>query len=613
MTRDTSVRRVCVVGSGVAGLSAALELASRGVAVDLLSARPASHAGGALFRDGIAAALAEGDAKDSPTAHASDMAAAAVGSAVMPVLRHMAEDAPIIVALLERMGVPFDRTPEGMLAVHRAPGSSIARSVAAGSVTGHHVIIALDEQLRRLEREPVRDARGASVPGETLVRRLIPFELVGLVRDDAGVTVGIVAQDLRSMTMAAFPYDAVLLATGGYAGLFADSGASRAALGSGIAVAIAEGAVLTDIDSVFSYPLGIAGPSKIAALPDSLRGQRARIFNAKEGTPAVDIAALPERERAYITPVADLESPPPAVEVVAAIAKARAKHGAVYLDLSHKKSDQALTARYADIAALCERWTGKGLFDGPIPIRPVVGRTLGGLFVDGEVGADDKLRAASARSQATSIPGLYAAGGAASSPFGTKAAACDLLLGDLHGGRLAAEGVVAYRLAMTKSAVDLPKSLFDGAQKRCEEAYEKLLARAEAKSKDEPETARGIQAELATLLGALAPSRDPELLAEAVAAVDALEARAKRAPSADTASHENREAPFLRALTGGLVIAKAAIASAVARKEGDASRRIFMRVRDGAAEAIDSVTYVAAGKSVTVHDGAAGEGRANDG
>jgi succinate dehydrogenase / fumarate reductase flavoprotein subunit len=610
MTREsTSLRRVCVVGTGVAGLAGALELATRGVAVDIISCAPPSRSGSALFRDGIAAALSEGDAKDSPAVHAADMALATNTKAALPVLRDMAEQAPAIVALLERMGVPFDRTPEGLLAAHPAPGSSLARSVGAGSVTGHHVVLALDEQLRRLERDLVRDARGAAIAGEPLVRRLIPFELVGLVRDDAGVVVGVVAQDLRSMTVAAFPYDAVLLATGGYEGLFADSAGPRSALGSGIAIALAEGAVLADADSTFCHPLAIAGPSKLAALPDSLRAQRARIFAAKVSAPGVDVASLPERERVYITALADLASPPAAALAVRAIADAQAKHGTVYLDLSHKKSDRALCARYADIASLCERWTAKGLFDGPLPIRPAVARTLGGLFVDHEVGADGALLASSVRSQATSIPGLYAAGGAASAPFMASAPASDLLLSDLYGGRLAAEGVIAYRSAMAKSAFDLPKSLFDGAQKREDDAYAALLDRSDENTED----ARVIHAELRALLSKLAPHRDAAAVDEVASAIETLEDRASRAKSADMASYANLEVPFMRRLVRALSLAKATLASDQARAGDEHSRRVFTRLREGAVEVVRTVEYAAAGKAVSVSDRVSSGEAASDG
>lgn len=602
MTREsTSLRRVCVVGSGVAGLAGALELATRGVAVDIISCAPPSRSASVLFRDGIGAALSEGDAKDSAAVHASDMAVAANTSAALPVLRHMAAEAPTIVALLERMGVPFDRTPEGLLAAHATPGSSFARSVGAGSVTGHHVLLALDEQLRRMERELVRDARGAAIAGEPLVRRLVPFELVGLVRDDAGVVVGVVAQDLRSMTVAAFPYDAVLLASGGYEGLFADSAGSRSSLGGGIAVALVEGAVLADADATFSHPLAIAGRSKLVALPDALRAQRARIFAAKATAASVDIAALPERERVYVTPLADLASPPGAAIAVKAIAEAQAKHGTVYLDLSHKKSDRALCARFADVASLCEHWTTKGLFDGPLPIRPAITRTLGGLFVDHEAGADGALRASSPRSQATSIPGLYAAGGAACAPVTADAPASDLLLCDLHGGRLAAEGVLAYRAAMAKSAFDLPKSLFDGAQKRCDEAYGALLK--QAQDDKDAEDPRVVHADLQALMSKLAPQHDAAGIVDAAAAVDALEARASHAKSADSASYANQEVPFRRRLTGGLSLAKAALVSARTRAEAEAgSRRVFTRLRDGTLEVVRSVEYAAAGKAVSVSD-----------
>src|SRR5207247_7318942 len=132
-----------------------------------------------------------------------------------PLVKRMCEAAPGIIDLLDRMGVMFNRTPEGLLDFRRFGGTLYHRTAFAGATTGQQLLDALDEQVRRYETEDVLDGKGVAVPGEKMVRKFEFWDLVQLVIDDSGVCRGIVAQDLKTMELKAFPADATCLATGG--------------------------------------------------------------------------------------------------------------------------------------------------------------------------------------------------------------------------------------------------------------------------------------------------------------------------------------------------------------------------------------------------------------
>ncbi len=107
----------------------------------------------------------------------------------------MCEAAPGIIYMFDRMGVPFNRTPEGLIDFRRFGGTLYHRTAYAGATTGQQLLYALDEQVRRHE------ARG-------MVEKYEHWEFLSIVKDDEGRCRGIVAQDLRSMEIRYFRADA---------------------------------------------------------------------------------------------------------------------------------------------------------------------------------------------------------------------------------------------------------------------------------------------------------------------------------------------------------------------------------------------------------------------
>src|SRR6202789_256092 len=209
------VRRVVVVGGGLAGLMTVIKLCEAGVPVDLFSLVPVKRSHSVCAQGGINASVNTKGEGDSPAVHLEETVYGGDFLANQPPVKGMADAAPGIVFMLDRMGVPFNRTPEGLLDFRRFGGTLFHRTAFAGATTGQQLLYALDEQVRRWETIDCEDETGSTIPGERMVRKFECWDFLSMVLDDDGRARGIVAQDLKSMRIESFAGDAVCLATGG--------------------------------------------------------------------------------------------------------------------------------------------------------------------------------------------------------------------------------------------------------------------------------------------------------------------------------------------------------------------------------------------------------------
>src|SRR3954463_10457187 len=209
VTDSGKVRRVIVVGGGLAGLTTVIKLCEAGIPVDLFSLVPVKRSHSVCAQGGINASINTKGEGDSPQVHLEETVFGGDFLANQPPVKGMADAAPGIVFMLDRMGVPFNRTPEGLLDFRRFGGTLFHRTAFAGATTGQQLLYALDEQVRRFETVDVEDDKGIVIPGEKMVRKFEYWDFLSLVQDEEKVTRSIVAQDLKSMQIKAFPSDAV--------------------------------------------------------------------------------------------------------------------------------------------------------------------------------------------------------------------------------------------------------------------------------------------------------------------------------------------------------------------------------------------------------------------
>src|SRR6266702_6206954 len=211
--------KIVVVGGGLAGLSAVIKIAEMGGHVDLFSIVPVKRSHSVCAQGGINAAKNLKGEGDSTWEHFDDTIYGGDFLANQPPVKAMCEAAPGIIYLLDRMGVPFNRTPAGLIDFRRFGGTKHHRTAYAGATTGQQLLYALDEQVRRHE-------------SEGKVRRFEGFTFLSAVLDDGGVCRGICAMDLRTMEVRTFAADAVIFCTGGIGAIFGRSTNSVVCTGS---------------------------------------------------------------------------------------------------------------------------------------------------------------------------------------------------------------------------------------------------------------------------------------------------------------------------------------------------------------------------------------------
>src|ERR1700737_442937 len=238
--------KIIVVGGGLAGLAAVIKIAEMGGDVDLFSIVPVKRSHSVCAQGGINAAKNLKGEGDSTWRHFDDTIYGGDFLANQSPVKAMCEAAPAIIDLLDRMGVPFNRTPEGLLDFRRLRGTLYPPPAFAGATTGQQLLYALDEQVRRYE-------------SEGKVKKYEGWEFLSAVLDSKGVARGITALDLRTMELRAFPADAIILATGGIGAIFGKSTNSVVCTGSAQAAVYQQGCYYANGEVIQVHPTSIPG------------------------------------------------------------------------------------------------------------------------------------------------------------------------------------------------------------------------------------------------------------------------------------------------------------------------------------------------------------------
>jgi L-aspartate oxidase len=352
-----------IIGSGIAGLRAAVELAGAGRVLIVTKAEPQEGNTG-YAQGGIAAAIGP---NDTPELHATDTVKAGDGLCDEAAVRVLVEHGPRYVRELIAWGAAFDRGPDGEPALAIEGAHSARRVLHAQDATGREIARVLWGQVARL-------------PDVTTFDHARAIELV-IDAGDAERCSGVhfLQDDGTTGTARA---GAVLLATGGAGQVYSDTTNPPVATGDGLAMAYRAGARLIDLEFVQFHPTALEMPGQPRfLLSEALRGEGARLINA-DGEPFM----------VRYDPAGDLA---PRDRVARGIERESQRTGRpVYLSLAHL-DPVFVRARFPLISQACGQ-AGLDLARDPIPVGPAAHYVMGGVETDLE--------------GRTSLPGLFAAG-----------------------------------------------------------------------------------------------------------------------------------------------------------------------------------------------------------
>jgi len=425
--------RIIVVGGGLAGLAAVIKIAEAGGQADLFSIVPVKRSHSVCAQGGINAAKNLKGEGDTTAQHFDDTIYGGDFLANQTPVKAMCEAAPAIIDLLDRMGVPFNRTPEGLLDFRRFGGTLYHRTAFAGATTGQQLLYALDEQVRRYE-------------SEDKVKKYEGWEFLSAVIDSKGVSRGITAMNLRTMELRAFPADAIILATGGIGAIFGKSTNSVVCTGSAQSAVFQQGVYYANGEFIQVHPTSIPGEDKLRLMSESARGEGGRVWVPRTAGDKRAPKAIPEAERLYFLE----EWYPKYGNLVPRDVATRAIHKIVYqqglgidgqpmvyLDLTHIDRE-TLDRKLGGILEIYEKFVGVDPHTEPMKIFPGMHYTMGGLWVDFD--------------QMTNIPGIFAAGECEYQYHGANRLGANSLVSCIHGGFIS--GPNALRYAKSAPAID---------------------------------------------------------------------------------------------------------------------------------------------------------------
>ena len=437
-------QHVIIAGGGLAGLMTAMTCAENGLTVDLFSIVPVKRSHSVCAQGGINGAKNLKGEGDSPALHFDETVYGGDFLANQPPVYGMCENAPKIIDLFDRMGVMFNRTPEGLLDFRRFGGTLFHRTAFAGATTGQQLLYALDEQVRRLETE-----------GK--VRKFEMWEFMRVITDESGKTQGIVAMNMRTLELQTFFAAAVVLATGG-AGMIYGNATTNSMINTGTAAARAyrQGAYFANGEFVQVHPTAIPGDDKLRLMSESARGEGGRVWvwgdsgktyrnpfildergNPREfpcGTTGEPWYFLEEMYPKYGNLVPRDVASREIYNVCTQLGMGINGGNRVYLDLTHIPKAE-LDRKLGGILEIYEKFVGKDPREFPMEIFPAVHYTMGGLWVDYD--------------QMTNIPGLFATGEAEYQYHGANRLGANSLLSCIHAGMVAGPAIARYLRSAT--------------------------------------------------------------------------------------------------------------------------------------------------------------------
>jgi succinate dehydrogenase / fumarate reductase flavoprotein subunit len=393
------MKKVLVIGSGISGLTTAIECASKGIEVLLVSPFPSERAQSVLAAGGINAALDHKNERDSIESHIEDTLKGGCYLAGRRSVTGLCKTAPEILEWLEHLGTVFSRTNDGRIDQRAFGGQSHRRTCFCGASTGKQIVTALVMEARRYE-------------GMGRIKRLLWTDFhSALIRD--GVCYGARLFNEGTRQLEDITVDATVIATGGQNSLFGKTTGSTQCDGYTAGMLLLQGAELKNLEFIQYHPTTIHTGQKKMLISEAARGEGGRLYYEDGGKRIYFMEDL-YGERGNLMPrdvvsrtMYELKRP-------------------VYLDVTFLGKKKILE-RIPEIYDLCMKYRGIDISKESIPVEPSVHFFMGGLAVN--------------LTHETNIRNLYAVGECASMYHGANRLGGNSLLAAVYSGRIAARTI----------------------------------------------------------------------------------------------------------------------------------------------------------------------------
>ncbi len=523
--------KIIVVGGGLSGLMATLKICEAGGEVDLFSYCPVKRSHSLCAQGGINACMDTKGEHDSIYEHFDDTVYGGDFLADQLAVKGMVEAAPKLIKMFDRMGVPFTRTPEGVLDLRNFGGQKNKRTCFAGSTTGQQLLYALDEQVRRWE------VKGGVTKYEF-------WEFVKIFKDKNGVCRGIIAQSMNSMEIKAFKADVVILATGGPGQVFGRCTASTICNGSAVSAVYQQGAKIANPEFIQIHPTAIPGSDKNRLMSEACRGEGGRVWVYRDGKPWYFLEDMyPAYGNLVPRDVASRAIFKVCVHMDLGINHDRR----VYLDLSHIPADY-LERKLGGIIEIYTEFVGKDPRKVPMEIFPSVHYSMGGIYVD--------------RKHFTNIPGLMASGECDHQYHGANRLGANSLLSAAYSGTVSGPEAMKWAKENVSKLCEITDAEIEAARKEVQDEYDKI------RQMSGPENAHKLHQEMGEIMYEyVSIERDNNGLDTCLEKLKDILKRWDNIGVTDHGNWANQEAMFVRQLRNMIIYAMAITKSARCRDE----------------------------------------------
>ena len=393
------MKKVLIVGSGIAGLSCAISCAEKGMEATLVSPFPSERSQSVLAAGGINAVIDSAELGDSIESHIEDTLKGGCFIAGENAVKGLCESAPYILRWLVKLGTVFTTEPDGSVCRRAFGGQSHRRTCYCGSATGKQIVTALVMEARRYE-------------GLGLIKRRLWIDFYSaLIRD--GVCYGALFYNEATGAPEIITADSVVIATGGQNALFGKTTGSKSCDGYAAGRLFMQGVELKNLEFIQYHPTTMATDQKMMLVSEAARGEGGRLYYEENGK-RVYFMEDKFGEKGNLMPR----------DIVSRCIEETGKQ--VFLDISFLGKEKILK-RLPEVYELCMKYRGIDVSKESIPVSPAVHFFMGGIAVK--------------NNHETNIRNLYAIGECASIYHGANRLGGNSLLAALYGGKVAADSI----------------------------------------------------------------------------------------------------------------------------------------------------------------------------